>query len=249
MGFVAKGVLYAIVGIAAIGAAIGSGRLTDTRGAMRHVGDAPFGRVALVAIAVGLVGYAVWRFVEAIADPDRRGHDAKGLALRSSYFGRGLLHLALAFSAAKLAFGRSAGQSGQSQQATGRAMALPGGVVLVWIVALGIGAFGVYQLYRAARKKLGSQMRSGEMAVEAGGWLVTVSRIGIAARGIVFIAIGWILGSAARDHDPSKAGGIAAGLDRLATLGRLPLAAIGAGLVAYGFYQLLNARYRSVKAG
>jgi hypothetical protein len=74
------------------------------------------------------------------------------------------------------------------------------------------------------------------------------SIVGIASRGIVFIAIGWLLASAARGHDPARAGGIAAGLNRLAMLGRLPLAAIGTGLIAYGVYQLLNARYRAVRA-
>jgi hypothetical protein len=161
---------------------------------------------------------------------------------------RGLVHLALAWSAVKVALGSGSDTGAQSKEATGRAMSLPGGALIVWAVAIGIAAFGAYQLYRAARRKLSSQMRSGQMAAEAGGWLVTVSRIGIASRGLVFIAIGWILAIAAREHDPGQAGGIAAGLDRLATLGRLPLAAIGAGLIAYGIYQLLNARYRSVKA-
>ena len=78
--------------------------------------------------------------------------------------------------------------------------------------------------------------------------MVAVSRFGIAARGLVFIAIAWLLGRAAADHDPSKAGGIGDALATLAQLGPIPYAAIGAGLIAYALYELLNARYRRVEA-
>ena len=250
VGFVAKGVLYGILGLAAVAAAFGSSNdnARDTRGAMQRIHDAPFGRLALIMIALGLLGYSVWRFVEGIADPERRGSDAKGMALRASFFARGLLHLGLAWSAARLAFVNDTSGGDGSAKAAGAAFALPAGQVLVWGVAIGMGSFGLYQLYRAARRKLGTQMNVGEIVAEAGDWLVSVSRVGIAARGVVFIAIAWMLATAAREHDPGKAGGIAAGMNQLASLGRVPFAVIGAGLIAYGIYQLLNARYRRVKA-
>jgi hypothetical protein len=73
-------------------------------------------------------------------------------------------------------------------------------------------------------------------------------RVGIAARGIVFLAIGWLLSRAAREHDPNKAGGIGQALDALTQLGRVPFLAIATGLIAYGLYQLLSARYRTIRA-
>jgi hypothetical protein len=123
-------------------------------------------------------------------------------------------------------------------------MHVPGGNWLVWLVAIGIGGFGVYQLYRAARAKLGKQLSQGEARADVGSWVIWVSRVGIAARGLVFMAIAWLLGRAAASHDPSRAGGIGDALASLAQLGRFPYAAIGGGLMAYGVYQLLNARYR-----
>jgi hypothetical protein len=103
-------------------------------------------------------------------------------------------------------------------------------------------------LYRAATAKLSKQLHQDEMRAEVGPWVIGVSRFGIGARGLVFLAIAWLLGRAAGDHDPSRAGGIDDALQRLATLGRLPYAAIGAGLIAYGLYELLNARYRRIEA-
>lgn len=250
-GFVAKGLLYGTIGVLAGCAGLGEGgETTDTRGAMERVLDLPFGRALLIAIAVGLVGYALWRFVEGIADPDRRGRDAKGIALRTSYVTRGLVHLWLAYSALRAATGHSSdhGSGERSREATAKAFRLPAGEWMVWAVAIGICGFGLFQLYKAWTAKLNRDVNKGEVKREAGGWLIAVSRIGIAARGVVFIAIGWLLVRAAQHHNPGEAGGIGDALDALMQLGRWPFLSIAVGLIAYAVYQLLSARYRRIRA-
>ncbi len=154
IGFVAKGLLYALVGTLAACAGLGQGGgTTDTKGAMEVLRGLPFGRVALIAIAVGLTGYAVWRFIEGIADPDERGNDAKALALRGSFVARGLIHLGLAFSAAKAASGwsSSGGNGQQTKEAAATAFQLPKGEWIVWIVGLSVAIFFIrrFDLTRA----------------------------------------------------------------------------------------------------
>jgi hypothetical protein len=260
VGFVAKGLLYGTVGTLAACAGLGNGgETTDTRGAMGQLVTLPFGELVLFGIAVGLVGYGVWRIVEGFADPDNRGSDAKGLTLRASFVVRGLLHLLLAWSAAKFALdmpssfsigpgvpGGSA-SSGESEQATAYALSFPAGEWIVMAIAACIGGFGAWQVIRAFRAKLNRNVSKGEIAQEGGAWLIVVSRIGIAARGLVFMAIAWLLGKAGLQNDASQSGGVDQGLDVFANLGRIPLIAIGAGLVAYGVYQLLSARYRRIR--
>lgn len=248
VGYAAKATLYGTVGLLAMGAMFGRGESTDSRGAMMKILEAPFGRTLLAIVAIGLVGYAVWRCVSAVIDSERRGNDAKGLSLRASFLARGLIHLALAWSAIRFVMGAGADQGDNSQRAARAALGAPGGTLLLWGVALGLGGFGLYQIYRAAVAKLSEQLKLGEAQREAGTWIVGVSRFGIAARGLVFVAIAWLFGRAAASHDPKKAGGIEAALDTLAAFGRWPFAAIGAGLIAYGFYELVNARYRRVQA-
>ena len=248
VGYLAKALLYATVGVLAAGAAFGHGESTDPRGAMVRLVHAPFGRALVVAMAVGLFGYAAWRCTSAVVDAERRGSDAKGLALRASFVARGVAHFVLGFSAARLALSGSGASSDPSKQAADMAFHVPGGVWIVWAGAIGIGGFGLYQLYRAAAAKLSKQLHRDEMREETGGWIIVVSRFGIAARGLVFIAIALLLGRAAIKHDPGSAGGIADALSTLARLGRLPYAAVGAGLIAYGVYQVLNARYRRIEA-
>jgi hypothetical protein len=251
LGYSAKAVLYATIGILAARAAIGAGGVTtDTRGAMAAVLDAPFGRLLLVVIALGLAGYAGWRILEAIVDPEERGSDATGLALRAGFLGRGVVHAALAYSAIRYAIvaHSSSGGSGQrTKEATSTAFRLTGGEWVVWAAGLGVIAYGVYQLYRALSAKLSDQLDTGDAAAELGAWIIAVSRFGIAARGIVFIAIGWLLLRAATLHDPNRAGGIGDALQSLERLGRWPFAAIAVGLVAYAVYEMLNARYRRIR--
>jgi hypothetical protein len=248
VGYVAKAVLYGTVGALAAGSAFGHGETIDTRGAMMKLLGAPFGPLVLAVIAAGLLGYAAWRCTSAIVDAEGRGSDLKGLALRASFLVRGLAHAVLGYSAVRLAFNASAGQVDRGEQATNFALRVPGGVWLVWAGAIGIGAFGLYQVYRAVVAKLSKQLRQRKMDAEVGGWVVWVSRFGIAARGLVFLAIAWAVGKAAMGHNPTNASGIDDALDRFAQVGPLPFAAIGAGLIAYGVYELMNARYRRIEA-
>jgi hypothetical protein len=250
IGFVAKGVLYATIGMLAGCAGLGyGGATTDTRGAMTRLLSLPFGRVVLLAVAVGLAGYAVWRCVEGIADPEHRGNDARAMAVRSSFVVRGAAHLWLAFGAIQATLGHPSSSGGtQSRQATATVFRFPKGDWVVLAAALGIGGFGAYQVYKAFAAKLHRHVNEREVTDEAGGWLIVVSRIGIAARGVVFMAIGVLLFHAAREHDPGKAGGIADALNEVARLGQWPFVATAAGLIAYGVYELLSARYRRIPA-
>ena len=251
-GFVAKAVLYGTIGAFAAFAGLRmGGGATDTQGAMSALVGAPLGRVLLALMAAGLVGYALWRIIEGLLDPERRGTGVKALGVRSSFVVRGLAHGVLALSAARLAMGngdRSGGAGAdQGRQATEKAFELPGGSALVWAIAIGIAGYGAYQLYRAFAAKLGKRLNVAEMSRQAGRWVIGVSRFGIAARGIVFIAIGWLASLAARSQNPNRTGGIREALEVIRQFGTWPFLAVAFGLIAYGVFQLLNARYRRIQ--
>jgi Domain of Unknown Function (DUF1206) len=244
VGYLAKGLLYITIGLVAARAAFGPGRTTDTQGALRVVHGMTFGRVILLVMAGGLIGYAVWRVVEAIVDPDGRGSGAKGVALRAGSAGRGLLHGALAVTALRLAYGdRSATSNDQAREWTSVAFDLPAGGLLVWIIAASVVGYGVYQLYRSYAPKLGRQLDLSQLREPARAWVVGVSRFGIAARGVVFCLIGFFLARAASQRDAAEVGGIRA------RFGRWPFVVVALGLAAYGIYELVNARYRRIRAG
>jgi hypothetical protein len=249
VGFAAKALLYITVGLVAAQAAFGpGGGTTDTQGALRLVHDMTFGRIILLVIAAGLLGYALWRVVEAVVDPERRGRGAKAVALRAGSAARGILHGGLGIAALRLASGdSSAATNDRVQEWTAVAFSLPGGGLWVWLAAGAITAYGVYQLYRSYAPKLGRQLDLSPLSPGAYRWVVRVSRFGIAARGVVFCLIGFFLVRAAARHDAGQAGGLRESLGMLASIGHWPFVVVALGLIAYGVYELVNARYRRIR--
>lgn len=248
VGYGAKAILYATIGILAAQVAIGQGgRTTDTRGALRTLLQAPYGRAMLLVVAAGLLGYTVWVFVRAITDAEHRGSGAKGIALRLGDVIRGVAHGGLALAAFRIARGQGGGDGNGTREWAGRIMGAPMGELLVWGLAAAVGAYGLYQLYRSLTAKLSRRLALGELPPATAGWVVGVSRFGIAARGVVFCLIAWFLARAAAQGDPSEAGGVQESLRTLAEVGRWPLAAVALGLIAYGVYELVNARYRRIQ--
>ncbi len=77
-GYAARGVVYLIVGGLAVLAALGRGQTTDSEGALLTILQQPFGTVLLGLVALGLVGYAIWRLVQALMDTDRPRHRPQG---------------------------------------------------------------------------------------------------------------------------------------------------------------------------
>ena len=72
-GLVAKGVSYGLVGVLAIGVAVGvGGKATSQTGALKQLAGSSFGSVVLVLLAAGLAAYALWRFAQAATTRRRR---------------------------------------------------------------------------------------------------------------------------------------------------------------------------------
>lgn len=183
-GYAAKGVVYAIVGLLALQLAFGrGGAATGPEGALVTIGQQPFGRTLLVLMAIGLLAYALWRFVQAAVDPEHKGKDAKGLAQRAGYVVSGLTYGALGILAARMAMGQSGGGSGsQAQQGwTARLLSQPFGVWLVVLLGLLIVGIGIYQFYYGVSGKFRSELKLHEMSQTAITWATRSGKLGYAA--------------------------------------------------------------------
>ena len=252
LGYVAKGVVYLVIGTLAARAALGDGGgTTDSRGALRAIGESTMGSAALLVIGVGLLGYALWAVLAAAWDAEDRGREPKGIAIRLGQAGRGIAYGALGVAALRLlGRARSAASGGDgAEHWTARLLDAPLGRWLVVAVGAAIAGYALYQFYRAASDKVHKHLDLGGAGARTRTWVERLGRFGIAARGIVFVLVGWFLVRAAMTHDPSRAGGIG---ESLATLARQPrgellLGVVAAGLVAYGAYQLANARFRRMR--
>ena len=250
VGYAAKALLYTVVGVLALQSALGNGgETTGSRGALTTLVRQDFGALILVVIAAGLFGYAAWRIIEAILDPEHRGTSAKALALRTSFAVRGIVHAALGLQAVRLATGTARGRGHAVEAWTARLLDAPFGRWLVVGVGLAVAGYGIYQLYRAWVAKLSRQLDLASLSQDAGSWLVHVCRCGIAARGIVFGICGWYLVRAGIVHDATAAAdtGEALGVIAHQRFGDVLLAVVAVGLIAYGAYEIVQARYRVIR--
>jgi type IV secretory pathway VirB2 component (pilin) len=249
-GYAAKGTVYGIVGLLAAQAAFGTGgKTTDTQGALQTIVRQPFGKILLGLVAIGLIGYVLWRFVQAIKDPENKGTDAKGLTQRLGYAISGSIYAGLAFSAVRLVLGSGGGgNSNSTEDWTARLLAQPFGQWLVGTVGAFIIGLGFYQFYLAYSAKFRKELNLTQLSNTEQKWVVGIGRLGLAARGIVFCVIGFFLIQAARQSDPSQARGLGEALQALAQqpYGPWILGIVAVGLVAYGIYMVIQARYRSL---
>jgi Domain of Unknown Function (DUF1206) len=255
-GLLAKGVSYGLVAVLAIGVAVGTGGETTSRqGALATLAQETWGKIVLVLLAAGFAAYAVWRFVQAFAEREDNGDEKATLkkwGKRAGYVGRGLIYASLTFTTVKLLIdaGQQQSQNAKAQQTTATVFDWPAGR---WLVAAGgaciLGA-GLWNAYRAVTKKFEDKWRTGEMSETERTWGGRAGIAGHLARAVVFTLIGVFVIKAALEYDPNEAIGFDGALQKLADAAYGPylLGLTAAGLLCYGLYCLVDARYRDVSA-
>lgn len=254
-GYAAKGTVYIIMGGLALVAALGrGGAITDQTGAVLAVYQQPLGRFLLVVVAIGLLGYALWSWIQAALDPEGYGHDAKGVAVRAGYTVVGLAYAGLALTALQVATGRAAavkGSDAQAQDWTARLLDLPAGVLLVVVAGLIVLAVAGVLFYRAYRADFRQQLSHGMAPEEVRASAIWLGRVGYAALGVVFTIIGIFMLVAAFQRDAGKARGLAGALNTLLQqpFGHVLVFVVALGLLAYGCYGLAQARFRRIGRG
>ncbi|MFI0474031.1 DUF1206 domain-containing protein [Halomonas sp. HMF6819] len=254
MGYASRGIVYLLVGGLAALAAFGQGGQTEgSRGALERLLAAPFGKVLLGLIALGLLGYAMWRCIQAIKDTDAHGSEAKGLAIRAGLLISAVTHTLLAFYAGTLIFrfGGSSGDSGGSggsQGTVGWLFEQPFGRYLVGFVGLCIIGAGIAHCIKGVKAKFDKHF---DMPESTKRWAYPVCRFGLVIRGIVFLIVGGFFITAAYHINPSEAGGTEEVFSALRTqaFGQWLLAFVAIGLFAFGAYSVLASIYRRINPG
>lgn len=249
IGYAAKGVVYVLIGGFSAAAAFTASDHKGSSGVLETIIRQPFGRLLLAIVGLGLVGYAVWRLVQALFDPERKGTDLKGLTLRGYYLVSFLVHGALVLAAARMVLGQSSSAGGGSPSGdTAFLLSQPFGRLLVGTVALAILGSAVYQFRRAYAVEFRKRLALHRVSYRTARWLIRLGRFGLAARGVVFAIIGGFLAVAAWQANPSEARGLPGALRTLETsvAGPWLLLVVALGLCAYGAHQFVKARYRRI---
>lgn len=249
LGLGARGVLFIVLGILTFRVAFGHTKdQASQKGALQEIAAQPGGLILVWIVAIGLIGYALWRLASAALGPvaDPVATDAKQ---RVKALAEGIGYGAVAIIAVKVATGSgssSSGGGGQKQTAT--VLSWPGGQFLVGLVGLVIIGVGVFYVVDGVKADFTKELKLGGMSPTARKAVIALGRFGRIAQGVVFGIIGVLVMIAAVQFDPNKAKGLDGALKTLAAqpYGKWVLGIIALGFLAYGVYGLAEAKLRRV---
>ena len=246
-GFVARGVIYGIIGILALQLAVGAGgKTTNQQGALKTIAHQPLGKLLLILVAIGLGGYALWRLVRAALGHGPESSDS-GFE-RVAALASGLVYAGICVVAVRLLLSQGAGSSGSPHKAAAGVFGWPAGTWLVGIAGAVVVGVGLFQGYRGLSREFLNDSKTEEMKPAVRTWITRLGVFGYLARMVVFVLIGVFLIKAARDYDAKAAIGLDGALAKIvhAAYGPWLLGIVASGLIAFALYSLSDARYRRI---
>ena len=254
LGLAARGALYCVGAILAIRLVTGADERVDKDGALEALARQRIGSVLLSLLAAGFAGYAVWRFLRAFTGA-REGSSSSasgltGVLRRLLDAAKGLIYVALMFTALRVLFGGRDEVGGTEQErdwtisllrnSWGRPVVLIAGVVVL--------AAGLLFAGRGLQKDFAKSIDDRGLPRWARRWIPVGGTVGYVARGCVVAVVGWFIAHAAWTFDAQEAVGVAGALGRLSgeLYGRVVLSAVAFGLLSFGLFSFVEAAYRKV---
>ncbi|GAB2774534.1 DUF1206 domain-containing protein [Rhabdobacter roseus] len=252
LGLVANGVVYLLLGGLTFAAAFepghsGENGKVDT---LEWLGMRTyFGPFFLGLVGIGLLCYAVWRLVEGFLDSERLGNGLQGLAVRAGFLFTGGVYGVLSYFALRAALKIRSGPNGEeSQNLLQKIVENTLGQWLVGAVGLGTIAIGLYQLYFAASGKYRKFINETKLEREAKRVLLNTGLVGYGAQGVVWLVVGYLIVHAALTSRAGDAGSLSSAFGFMkATYGSWMLAVVAVGMVSFGIFMLIRARYQPIR--
>ena len=243
LGLAGRGGFYLIVAALAVEIAVDqhSSRQADASGALALVTKRVGGKALVAAVAAGLVCFGVQSLVEGwkYRSDDRFRAALAGL--------RGMFYLALSWVPVQyLAGNHRVGSEQQQHRTAQKLLGFSGGQVLVVIAGLAVAGTCLWQIYTALAGDPADQLDLSRAPDAIKAVAPVLARVGVFVRAATVLPVGGLLVFAGITYDPRKAAGLDGELALLAryTWGRALLLLIAAGLIAFGLYSFLEARYR-----
>jgi hypothetical protein len=239
IGFLSRALTYVVVAILAAQVALGDrSESVDRKGALQTIGDQPFGRLLLIALAVGFAGYALWRLGRAgFPPPEDAGHPSR----RWASVGSALVYGGVFMVTVRLLTGLDEEKGGDPTETL---MGLPFGPWLVGAVGVGLFASAAWSVRRALLEKYRRNLR--RLPAKAMPWADASAKGGLFARAAGHALIGGFLLRAAWHSDSSESVGLDGALRAVGDkpLGDVFLFAIAAGYLARAAFSVFEAKYR-----
>lgn len=246
-GWVARGVLYIILGGLATLAAVGEGGgLHDGQGIVRWVMKLPAGTLLVALSALGFAGYALYSAALLVFGQENADGPLAAAFTRAKGAIGCMVYGSLTLTSVQLLLGHH--QKGESKEVWFVSLLhAPWGRFVIGAIGVSLIGFGVYQCVFAVSAKHRDDVRISAMGEKESVAFLWIGRMGLIARGVVFGVIGYFTLRAAIMAAESGASTTTSGaLREIRDVGWVPLVIVALGLAAYGVLQLFYAKYRKV---
>lgn len=256
VALVTQGALYFVIGLLTLQVAAGDfSAKPSQRGAIETIARQPFGRALLVVLLVGLVAHALWRLALAIrgeadsgagASTNDAKDDAKETVKRLANVGRAAIYVGFALVAWRIIVHHSSGGDDTTRRSTARVLTWPGGSWLLMLVGLALLGAGLWNMSKVITAKFMEHLDLSGVDERRRQLVDVLGRVGYFCRGVVYCLVAWFLIMAARQHDAGESRGLDDSLRelKLHRYGTYVLVVLAVGMVGFGLYRMLDARYR-----
>tara|TARA_R110002020_G_scaffold454448_1_gene669925 strand:- start:48477 stop:49265 length:789 start_codon:yes stop_codon:yes gene_type:complete len=247
-GIATKGFVYCVIGLLTTLAAFNlGGDTTGSDGVFQFLSKQPFGKVLLGVTALGLIGFVFWRLYQTFFDHENKGNDTSGIVTRLGFATSAIFYGFLAFSVIKRIIGAASNSGGSKQSYIQELLKETYGQIIICVIALGFLGKAIFQFYRAYSERFRDKIHDSDIDENGKKALIRSGKIGFTARGIVIAIISFLLFKAAYTANSQEAGGKVEAFKFLKNeFGAIVLGVVALGLLAYGVFMILLARYRRI---
>jgi len=251
IGYGARGFVYVSIGLIVLLAATDRiGEAAGSSGAVALLAQQPFGRVWLTLLGAGLWAFVLWRVLQAVFDADREGTEPKALMLRAGQAMSGVFYGLLASGVFEILDeihrDPSADDVAENQQKAAWLLDLPFGDLLLIMAGLIILAVGIGNAVKGATADFAEALACSPRICRR---VTPIARAGYVARGLAYLPLaGFVIlaGFHARSSEVTSFGGALDAMEALPA-GSWLLAATAVGLMAFGAFAFVEARYRRIR--
>lgn len=245
-GYFAKGVIYAVTGCLTFMAAINiGGERAGKDEVLSFIEKQHLGSTLLILLAIGLLCYAIWRFAQALVDPQsKNGGKSKNKGQRFALFISGISYAGLS----GLSVLRAGGTPSSSSIKHSSILTTEEGLWILAGVGLIFAGRGIYQITRLFKTNFNRKFDLESMIDEKKRRIIKNSAyMGMISRAIIFLVIGFFALKAAITTDLSEIKNTSDVFQFIetSTWGSFQLGMISVGFLGYAIYMFLSAKYRS----